>query len=289
MSPEPAGVERGVVVWSHARDLLHVFRPQVWVVLQDLALDAEWHDGRLTASSSARLVAEHLRIDPGTAATALRALRPAPATRPRRCGCVPTTPDQQVAVALSRIPDTTMAAVNHPWSVDNQLREFIADHQDILDHQPPDRQRQLDHAVRQLADARTTLNSADTAVDNARHDLDGIGVLAALTRHGRAQRRTFENQLSSRHAAAIDAAGSVAGAETQVARLTREQAAHDRHQQDHGWRRDAISTQRRHRSHDSLPAKLRRSERTGVPPSGSAASGPRRSHPAYSVFRRNSE
>ena len=75
MAAEPAEVERGVLVWSHARDLLRTFRPQMWVVLQDLALDAEWRDGRLVASSSARLVAEHLHIDPGTAATALRALR----------------------------------------------------------------------------------------------------------------------------------------------------------------------------------------------------------------------
>ena len=72
---EPAGGGRGVVLWSHARDLLRVFRPQVWVVLEDLALDAEWCDGRLVASSSARLVAEHLGIDPGTSAAALRALR----------------------------------------------------------------------------------------------------------------------------------------------------------------------------------------------------------------------
>ena len=75
MAAEPAEVERGVVVWSHARDLLRSFRPQVWVVLQDLALDAQWRDGRLVASSSARLVADHLQIDPGTAAAALRALR----------------------------------------------------------------------------------------------------------------------------------------------------------------------------------------------------------------------
>ena len=75
MATEPVGVERGVVVWLHARDLLRIFRPQVLVVLQDLALDAEWRDGRLVASSSARLVAEHLHIDPGTAAAALRALR----------------------------------------------------------------------------------------------------------------------------------------------------------------------------------------------------------------------
>lgn len=75
MAAEPADVERGVVLWLHARDLLRTFRPQTWVVLQDLALDAEWHDDRLVASSSARLVAEHLHIDPGTAAAALRALR----------------------------------------------------------------------------------------------------------------------------------------------------------------------------------------------------------------------
>lgn len=75
MATEPVGVDRGVVVWSHSRDLLRVFRPQMWVVLQDLALDAEWRDGRLVASSSARLVAEHLHLDPGTAAAALRALR----------------------------------------------------------------------------------------------------------------------------------------------------------------------------------------------------------------------
>lgn len=75
MAAEPVGVERGVVVWSHARDLLRMFRPQMWVVLEDLTLDAEWRDGRLVASSSARLVAEHLHIDPGTAAAALRGLR----------------------------------------------------------------------------------------------------------------------------------------------------------------------------------------------------------------------
>jgi conjugative relaxase-like TrwC/TraI family protein len=149
-------------------------------------------------------------------------------------------PDDQVAAALSRIPDTTMAAVNDPWTIDTQLRELIATHQDVLDRQPPDRQRQLDHACHRLAAARTRLDSADTAVDNARSALDGIGVLAPLSRSGRAQRREFEKKLSSRRDAAIDAAGAVATADADVARLTREQAAHDRHEHDHGWRRGAI-------------------------------------------------
>ncbi len=45
------------------------------VVLEDVALDAVWRDGRLVAATSARLVAEHLGIDPGTVASALRVLR----------------------------------------------------------------------------------------------------------------------------------------------------------------------------------------------------------------------
>jgi hypothetical protein len=47
----------------------------VRVVLEDGALDGVYRDGELVAYTSARLVAEHLAIDPGTAATALRMLR----------------------------------------------------------------------------------------------------------------------------------------------------------------------------------------------------------------------
>ncbi len=57
-------------------------------------------------------------------------------------------PERQVAVALSRIPDTTMAAVSDPWTVDTELRQLIAAHQNHLDRQPPDRRRELDQAVR---------------------------------------------------------------------------------------------------------------------------------------------
>lgn len=57
-SADSWGVERAEVVWSRGRVLLRDLRPQVWVVLHDLALDAEWRDGRLVASSSARLVVD---------------------------------------------------------------------------------------------------------------------------------------------------------------------------------------------------------------------------------------
>ena len=153
-------------------------------------------------------------------------------------------PEHQVAVALSRIPDTTMAAVSDPWTVDRDLRQLIAAHQDHLDRQPPDRQRELDHAVRHLTSARTTLAAAQAAVDDARHDLDEIGVLASFTRHGRVERRALDDRLHNRQAAVIDAAGPVAAALARVERLTREQAAHDQHERQHGWRRDAIDNAR---------------------------------------------
>lgn len=73
----PDGDGRGVVVRVAARDLIGAYRPAVMLVLLDVALDADWHDGRLVAPTSARLVAEHLGLDPGTAASALRVLRDA--------------------------------------------------------------------------------------------------------------------------------------------------------------------------------------------------------------------
>jgi hypothetical protein len=66
-------------------------------------------------------------------------------------------PDRQVADALARIPDTTLAAVDDPWHVDTQLRQAIAVHRDVLERQPPDRQTQLDETRRALTTAETRL------------------------------------------------------------------------------------------------------------------------------------
>jgi hypothetical protein len=74
-APDAHEEGRVIVVWPAIRAVMRAFRPAAWLVLQDVALDAEYHDGRLVASTSARRVAEHLRLDPGTAAAALRVLR----------------------------------------------------------------------------------------------------------------------------------------------------------------------------------------------------------------------
>jgi hypothetical protein len=111
----------------------------------------------------------------------------------------------------------------------------------VLERRPPDRQSQLETAQRALTVADAKLATATDAVDATRRALDGLGALAALSRRGRAERRTFEAELIARNAVGVDAAGTVARAHALVARLTGDQAAHDHYEQAHGWRRQAIS------------------------------------------------
>ena len=79
MSPgaqgEDASVSAAVLLWSDCRPLRRSLRPLVWMTLEEVALDAVVDDGRLVARTSARLMAERLGIDPGTASAALRDLR----------------------------------------------------------------------------------------------------------------------------------------------------------------------------------------------------------------------
>ena len=154
-------------------------------------------------------------------------------------------PDDQVAVALSRIPDTTMAAVNDPWTVDTELRQLIAAHQDILDRQPPDRRRELDHAVRQLAAARSGARHRPSR--RRRRPPRPRRDRRARTAHPTRPRRTT----STRRPAAQPAGR---GDRRRRARRRRPRPASSAHRanrppttatsNEHGWRRDAIDDAR---------------------------------------------
>jgi hypothetical protein len=70
-----AGSGSGLVVLSgECRLLRRALRPLVWVILEEVALDADVDDGRLVARISARQVAQQLGLNPSTAAEALRVL-----------------------------------------------------------------------------------------------------------------------------------------------------------------------------------------------------------------------
>jgi DNA-binding transcriptional ArsR family regulator len=71
-----AGLEpAAVLLTADCRSLRRQLRPLVWVTLEEVALDAAAEGGRLVAHTSARQVAERLRMNPSTAAGALRMLR----------------------------------------------------------------------------------------------------------------------------------------------------------------------------------------------------------------------
>jgi DNA-binding transcriptional ArsR family regulator len=74
--PRGNGTATLVLLSAGCRPLRHSLRPQVWVVLEEVALDVVPDgDGRLVARTSARLIAQRLGVDPGTVAGALRVLR----------------------------------------------------------------------------------------------------------------------------------------------------------------------------------------------------------------------
>jgi len=80
MSLQSGGHDAEVDSWAillsaDCRALRRALRPLVWVTLEEVALDAVAEEGRLVARTSARRVAEHLGVDPGTASAALKVLR----------------------------------------------------------------------------------------------------------------------------------------------------------------------------------------------------------------------
>jgi hypothetical protein len=72
-------------------------------------------------------------------------------------------PAEQVADALARRPDPSLAARSDPWVLDRQLRQLIAEHERVLSRRPPDRKDALAAAAEESHSARTRLADADAA------------------------------------------------------------------------------------------------------------------------------
>jgi hypothetical protein len=152
---------------------------------------------------------------------------------------------QQVAGALARVPDTTMAALDDPWPTDRQLRAVVSAHRAALDRQPADCTDELVAARRAAAIAQGELDVARRRLAQTRADLDNLdrfGPLRSLQRGHRAERRQLDDRLAADQEAVIDAAGAVTRAEHRVQRLEGDQRRHDRFEHSEGWRRDAIAT-----------------------------------------------
>jgi hypothetical protein len=75
MVVRPGDQDAALVLSAASRPLRRQLRALTWVTLEEVALEAVAEDGRLVARTSARQVADRLRVDPAAAAGALRALR----------------------------------------------------------------------------------------------------------------------------------------------------------------------------------------------------------------------
>ena len=148
---------------------------------------------------------------------------------------------EQVADALSRQPDPSLAARSDPWTLDRKLRELIAEHERILSGRPGDRQDALAAARTELSSARRRMAGLDDAAASRAAELDALGALAGLSRGGRDQRRRLQEQLerdTERAAAARDRHEQIAA---RVRQLQREQDAYERFEKAEGWRREDLS------------------------------------------------
>ena len=72
---DDASGSHAVLLSAESRPLRRALRPLAWVILEEVALDAQFEGDRLVARTSARKIADRLGVDPTTVAKALQTLR----------------------------------------------------------------------------------------------------------------------------------------------------------------------------------------------------------------------
>ena len=148
---------------------------------------------------------------------------------------------EQVADALARQPDPSLAARSDPWTVDRQLRQQIAQHEQVLAGRPPDRQEALAAAVAEADRAQAWLANMDAIARHTARQLEELGRLAGLSRRGRDQRRRLEDQLAGDTERANTARHTYEEVAGRAAQLRRDQDTFEWFQAAEGWRRHDLT------------------------------------------------
>jgi hypothetical protein len=104
---------------------------------------------------------------------------------------------EQVAEALARQPDPTLAARSDPWALDREFRQQIAEHERVLATPPPDRQEVLAATAEELRAAEGSLAAMQAVAAHTAGQLEATGPLGRLSRKGREQRRLLQDKLAS--------------------------------------------------------------------------------------------
>jgi conjugative relaxase-like TrwC/TraI family protein len=147
---------------------------------------------------------------------------------------------EQVADALARQPDPTLAARSDPWTLDRQLRHLIAEHEHVLSARPLDCHEALAAATDELDRARTCLANTEAVAGGAAQELEALGAFAGLSRHGRDQRRRLQDRLDTHTQRAEEARVRHDHIATRVGQLRDEQSQYQRFEAVEGWRQADI-------------------------------------------------
>ena len=120
----------------------------------------------------------------------------------------------------------------------------IEAHRAVLDGQPSDRSAAVARTEQELARARNRQSNRHSIVAGTRERLDVIGALSGLSRHGLAERRWWRAKLVDDLDAAELAWAATETTVTKCEQLQCEQAAHDRFERTHRWRREEVAALR---------------------------------------------
>jgi hypothetical protein len=148
---------------------------------------------------------------------------------------------EQVADALARLPDPSLAARSDPWTVDRQLREQIAKHEQVLAGRPAERLGALAAAVAEADKARAWLANMAAIAEHTSRQLDDLGRLAGLSRRGRDQRRSLEDKLAGDTERAVAARNTHNDVAERATQLRRDQDIFEQFEAAEGWRRDDLT------------------------------------------------
>ena len=148
---------------------------------------------------------------------------------------------EQVAGALARRPDPSLAARSDPWVLDRQLRQRIAEHERVLAARPPDRREALAAATKDLQAAESWLADMEAAASRTAEQLAAIGPLAGLTRRGRERRRWMQDKLAADTERAVAARDNCNEVASRVYQSAPRADVFDRFEAAEGWRQDDIS------------------------------------------------
>jgi len=145
-------------------------------------------------------------------------------------------PGEHVLAALTRTPDTSLAARSDPYALDRRLRALIAAHRGVLAHRPPDPTIRLIRAEAALRQARQDHADAARQVARANGRRDDLNTLGVLSSHGRAQRRNLAGEVARAEKQVSSAGTALADAEAAFARAKEAQADRDAFNGSEGWR-----------------------------------------------------